>query len=60
MIRAEYIWIDWHYPGYEKIMQGVGEKDEIRFDVITISTPEGTKNIYFDITDFFGKWESSG
>lgn len=55
-VAAEYNWIDWHYPRYEKIMNSMVEKKEKRFDAITISTPAGSKNIYFDITDFFGKW----
>ena len=56
-IMAEYKWLDKNYPGYQKISQALVNCDGIPTDIIRIKTSNGeTKDIYFDISSFFGKY----
>ncbi|MEI9912497.1 MAG: hypothetical protein WDO71_24295 [Bacteroidota bacterium] len=55
-VDAEYKWLAENYPGYTRIRQSLKGKGEKYYDIITIKTNDGgIKEIYFDITNFFGK-----
>jgi hypothetical protein len=55
-IAAEREWLEAHYPGYQKMEQALTEHSGKMYDIITILTTEGVeKEIYFDITSFYGK-----
>lgn len=56
-VDAEYNWLNKHYPGYSLIMQRLAEHDGKACDVMDIITAEGVeKEVYFDISGFFGKY----
>ena len=56
-IAAEYKWLKENYPGYTLIKQSLDMQGNHRYDIMHIKTKNGDeKNIYFDITNFFGKW----
>jgi len=56
-VRAEYAWLEKNYPGYKFIMQSLLEHNRKPYDDIQIRTVEGVeKDIYFDISKFFGKY----
>jgi hypothetical protein len=56
-VDAEYTWLRKQYPGYRfqgQSLKGSGKKN---YDVIDIQTAEGKPlSIYFDISNFFGKF----
>ena len=60
-LRAEYSWIERHYPKYNITSQGLSKIDinknqSLYFDELTIINDKGDeKVIYFDISDFFNK-----
>jgi hypothetical protein len=55
-IAAERQWFEARYPGCEKVGQLLTHHGDKVYDVITIITADGVeKNIYFDITAFYGK-----
>ena len=56
-IDAEYKWLRKHFPGYTLIRQSLNFENNKNYDVLSIKTSEGEKkDIYFDISNFFGKW----
>jgi hypothetical protein len=56
-ISAENEWIEKNYPGYFKTMQSLIFNKKRPYDIINIENSEGsTKSIYFNITEFFGKY----
>jgi hypothetical protein len=56
-VNAEYIWLKQHYPGYKLKNQSLSNYNKKPYDVMNIVTSEGeNKNIYFDITNFYGKY----
>lgn len=56
-IGAEREWIRNRYPGSKKIQQALAHRGKKSYDIITIETENGgRKDIYFDITRFFGKF----
>lgn len=56
-VQAEYDYLAKTYPGYKKGGQSLNNKDGKAYDVLHITLADGSaKNVYFDITDFFGKW----
>jgi predicted Zn-dependent protease len=56
-VAEEYKWLRKNYPGYTMISQSLQHKDKKSYDILHIKTKEGEeKNIYFDITQFFGKF----
>ena len=56
-VDAEYVWIREHYPGSRTKMQALQVSNGKHYDVLTIVTGDGTeKQVYFDISNFFGKW----
>jgi hypothetical protein len=55
-IGAERAWIHKHYPGAQMSMQSLRSHEGKPYDVISIVMPDGSsRDVYFDITDFFGK-----
>ena len=56
-INAEYAWIAKHYPDYKFEGQGLSFKDDRAYDLMNIETGDGRRiTIYFDISNFYGKW----
>lgn len=56
-IAAEYAWIKEHFPGYRREGQHLIVCDEKMVDVIETVGPDGeSREIYFDISSFFGKF----
>ena len=56
-VDAEYDWLREHYPGYKLVSQSLSSKDGKHYDVMKIKTASGEdKTVYFDISNFFGKW----
>ena len=55
-VRAEYLYIDRNYPGSNILSQVVTDNNGNPYDVVTITTEDGTeKDIYFDISRFYRK-----
>ncbi len=56
-IDAEYQWIKKNYPGARVISQALIHSGKKSYDLLTFTTSTGeTKQAYFDITSFFGKF----
>jgi ABC-type glycerol-3-phosphate transport system substrate-binding protein len=55
-VEEEYKWLSQNYPGYATIRKSRASRAKKHYDIITIRTKEGQeKDIYFDITNFYGK-----
>lgn len=55
-VRAEYSWLDKHFPGWKGENQSLLSQKGKDYDVMDFTLPDGSKHtIYFDITDYFGK-----
>ena len=56
-ITAEYAWINYKYPGYERTKQSLNimklNGQEVECDILTIENEHDKKYIFFDISDFF-------
>lgn len=56
-VRAEYVWLAKHYPGYKTNKQSLLQNDGKYYDLLNITTASGEqKEFYFDINSFFGKF----
>lgn len=56
-VDAEYNYLAKHFPGYHRGKQSLSNHDKHAFDVLEFTTSDGQKKtIYFDITEFFGKF----
>lgn len=56
-VNAEYVYLRKAYPGYKLARQSLSHKDKKAYDIMSITTADGDKkDVYFDITGFFGKW----
>ncbi len=56
-VDAEYIWLRKNYPGYKLKMQALIHNNNKPYDKLDIITASGEeKSIYFDISNFFGKF----
>lgn len=53
-VQAEYDWIKQNYPGWQIKYQISVEVLDQHFDVLTISKGSQSKEIWFDITSFYG------
>jgi hypothetical protein len=54
---AEYAWLALNYPGYIMNSQSLVYHNKHPYDILNFQTHEGvSKKIYFDISNFFGKW----
>ncbi len=54
-VAAERTWLEQRYPGFHQGQQSLLGSKGKNYDEIKITTQEGAKTVYFDITDFFGK-----
>src|ERR1700759_2124662 len=55
-VHAEYAWLRKTYPGYTFIKQSLLMHAGKSYDMLEIKTKDGeTKDVYFDISGFFGK-----
>jgi hypothetical protein len=55
-IEEEYKWLSLNYPGYSMIRKSQTTRINKHYDILKIRTKDGQeKDIYFDITSFFGK-----
>lgn len=55
-VQEEYKWLSQNYPGYATLRKSQTSNANRHYDVIKIRTRNGDeKNIYFDISSFFGK-----
>lgn len=52
---TEYVVLQKRYPGWKREMQTLRVKDGRTYDVYIISKDGKTKEVWFDITSFFGK-----
>jgi predicted Zn-dependent protease len=56
-IDAEYAWIRQHYPGSKVVQQTLNNYKGKSYDILYINTEgAGEKKIYFDISNFLGKF----
>ena len=56
-VRAEYVWLAKHYPGYKTNKQSLLQDNGKYYDLLNITTASGEeKDFYFDINSFFGKF----
>jgi len=55
-VNAEYKWIAEHYPDAKVLQQRLVNNNGKPYDIIDIKTKSGKKSIYFDISNFFGKF----
>lgn len=56
-VGAEYQWLRQRYPGYKRISQALIDQGASKFDDLEIEMPDGRHlHIFFDISDFFGKY----
>ncbi|RKD90182.1 putative periplasmic lipoprotein [Mangrovibacterium diazotrophicum] len=56
-VGAEYEWLRKNYPGYKSQGQSLTYDQKKPYDIIDIITSDGeAKSIYFDISNFFGKF----
>lgn len=59
-IRAEYIWLHEHYPGYRPRSQRLRNENGRLYDEMRIITSDGkSQTEFFDITLFFGKYHAA-
>jgi hypothetical protein len=55
-VEEEYKWLAINYPGYSMIRKTQTSRAAKHYDLVKIRTKDGQqKDIYFDITSFFGK-----
>jgi hypothetical protein len=55
-VEEEYKWLAINYPGYSMIRKTQTSRAGKHYDLVKIRTKDGQqKDIYFDITSFFGK-----
>lgn len=56
-VHAEYEWLKVHFPGYKMGSQSLSQYKGKPYDILSFETAEGEKKqIYFDISNFFGKF----
>lgn len=56
-VKEEYRWLEKNYPGYRMVLQSLNFKGKTPYDILKIKTTDGhTKEIYFDISNFYGKF----
>ncbi len=56
-VGAEYAWLSKNYPGYQSKGQSLVFQNKKPYDIIEIVTASGEeKSIYFDISNFYGKF----
>lgn len=60
-VRAEWKWVQRHYPGARVVAQAMVRHEERPFDVLTVQLPSGElRDVHFDISTFFGRDREPG
>jgi hypothetical protein len=55
-VEDEYIWLAQHYSQFTLVQQSLSQMGDKHYDVMRIRTGSGEeKDIFFDVTSFFGK-----
>ena len=55
-LLGQQLWLDQNYPGYRKTKDCTLNSDTRRFDQVELTSVDGhTSNVYFDVTDWWGK-----
>lgn len=58
-VHAEHMWIKEYFPDHHETMQSLGnylvQEVELPFDHISIISKDNSKELYFEISSFFGK-----
>ena len=56
-VAVENLWMKWKFGGSKKLEQQLSTVEERQYDVVTVELAGGERQeIWFDITDFYGKW----
>ena len=55
-IGAEYAWLKEYYPNYRLNMQSLVYHNNKPYDVMNITTGDRAFPVFFDISNFFGKY----
>jgi len=55
-VSAEYDYLRKNFPRYSPGKQSLVEHNKRMYDILEISNGSAKKSVYFDITDFFGKF----
>lgn len=55
-IAAENAWLAEHMAGCRKTRQALIQGQQGLYDKITVQCPNGEREVFFEISDFFGKW----
>src|SRR6478735_7045405 len=55
-VAAEYKWLRKHYPGYKFLRQALSPYKDKYYDILFIKYKGKKKAVYFDISNFFGKY----
>ena len=54
---AEHLWADANMPGGREVSQSLIRENDRMYDSVVLKRESGeTRQVYFDITSFFGKW----
>ena len=54
-VASEYQWIGAHRPGAKVLRQALVMDSGRAYDILSIRHGEATEQVFFDITDYFGK-----
>jgi len=54
-VPAEYAWLKANRPGWKAVGQALASHNGRPYDILTIRKGGKTEEIYFDISNFFGK-----
>lgn len=56
-VGAEYLWLNAHFPEWKGRDQSLLNQGKRVYDVMNFTMPDGSRHtVYFDITDYFGKY----
>ena len=55
-VKAEYAYIEKHFPDHFVQGQSLEEHNGRMYDVLRVHGPSGNREVFFDITEFFGKF----
>lgn len=54
-VQSEYVWLAQHLPGWRTVSQAVLEDGGRMYDRMTMQKSGTTRQVYFDITGFYGR-----
>ena len=55
-VQAEYDWLSQNRPGAQVLEQALLSDNDRMYDMLTIRKQGHKEQVYFDITDFFGRF----